>query len=288
MCYASRVHGRFSACFGAFALWLCACGASQQGAGSYGENAKRDYDAAMESFEDDDCLTAEPAFRAIRSKYPYSSYAALAELREADCLSKQDKQAEAIQAYKRFARIRASHPEVPYARFRAAATRYEQIPEAWALSPPTHERDLQAVKDALRDLRKFLLDFPYDERTPEAQKMADAALKLLVEHELYVADFYLRDDEPAAAIVRLKALLKRYPGSGLEAEAMLLMGRTQLALRERSAAHDTFRRLMKAHPGTGLAKQAERYLVETGGSVKRKPAAGKAGPRAEPATPAAE
>ena len=177
---------------------------------------------------------------------------------------------EAIQAYKRFARVRASHPEVPYARYQAAATRYEQIPEAWALSPPTHERDLAAVKDALRELRKFLLDFPYDERAAEAQKMADRALKLLAKHELYVADFYLTQEEPRAAIVRLRALLKIYPGSGLEPDALLLMGRTQLALRDKAAAHQTFRRLMATHPDTGMAKQAERYLLGTGGSLKAK------------------
>jgi len=251
--------------FSLIILALPAGCATTQRSGSYTDDARREYETAMEAFNDEDCITAEPLFKAIRANYPYTRYAALSELREADCLVIQDKHAEAIEIYQRFARVRASHEEVPYARFKAAESQFAQIPEAWFLAPPAHERDLRAARDALRDLRRFLLDFPSDSHVPEAARMEREALQLLARHELYVAEFYLDREHPEAAIVRLNALLATYEGSGFEPEALLLMGRTQLMLKDRTSAHATFRELIARYPESGSAAQAERFLAETGG-----------------------
>ena len=232
---------------------------------NYVDDARREYERAMAAFTDQDCLTAEPLFRALRANYPYTRYAALSELREADCLSIQDKHAEAIEIYQRFARVRASHEDVPYARFKAAESQFEQIPTEWVLSPPAYERDLRAARDALKDLRRFLLDFPDNEHAKQAADMEQKTLALLAKHELYVADFYLTREQPKAAIGRLRDLLRSYEGSGLEPQALLLMGRTQLFMKDREAAHNTFRELIARYPDSGSALQAERYLADTGG-----------------------
>lgn len=244
---------------------MVSCAAAPKKATSYSDDARLAYEKAMLAFDNKDCLTAEPLFRDIRANYPYTRYAALSELREADCLASQDKHAEAIEIYQRFARVRASHEDVPYARFKAAQSQYEQIPNEWFLSPPAHERDLRAARDALKDLRRYLLDFPDDRNASEAQGMEKKTLALLARHELYVADFYLIREMPKAAIGRLRDLLRSYEGSGYEPQALLLMGRTQLFMKDKAAAHDTFRALIARYPESGSAVQAERYLAETGG-----------------------
>lgn len=247
------------------ALLSFSCIPVQKKQTNYADDARRAYEKAMSSFENKDCLTAEPLFRDIRANYPYTRYAALSELREADCLASQDKHAEAIEIYQRFARVRASHEDVPYARYKAAQSQFEQIPNEWFLSPPAHERDLRAARDALKDLRRYLLDFPDDSNVPDATGMEKKTLALLARHELYVADFYLIREQPKAAIGRLQDLLRSYEGSGYEPQALLLMGRTQLFMKDRPAAHETFRALIARYPESGSAVQAERYLAETGG-----------------------
>ena len=245
------------------ATFAAACGGSQQGEGlSYGDNARHAYDEAMEDFADEDCLDAEPAFRDIRRKYPYSRFAALAELRVADCQFIQAKYAEAIQAYRQFVRRRPAHAEVPYAHFRIAESYFEQIPEDWLLAPPAHERDQGPTRDALRQLRRFIVDYPEDPRLPLANDMARQALALLATHELYVARFYLDRDHPEAAIGRLRTLLNSYEGSGVEPEAMLLLGRTYLHMRDGAMARRTFAELKERYPRSGYAEQANRYLAE--------------------------
>src|SRR5262245_20535795 len=174
---------------------------------TYGDNAATAYRAALDEFYDDDCFEAEPLLRNVRREYPYSRYAALADLRVADCNMKDGKYAEAIEAYNQFVRYRPSHPEVSYARFMVAKANFEQIPSDWLLSPPAYERDQHYAQESLRLLRRFMLDFPEDPLMPRAKNMAEQATKLLAQHELYVADFYLSRDFPRAAAGRLNTLL---------------------------------------------------------------------------------
>ena len=251
-----------------FALVLAAsaCGGSQNGQSlSYGESAEAEYEGAMSDFRDEDCLDAEPAFRRVRREYPYSRFAALAELRIADCKLMEGSFPEAIQAYRQFVRNRPSHAEVPYARFKIAESHFRQIPDEWLLSPPAHERDQGPTKEALRQLRRFILDFPEDSRVDEAQEMVKRALTLLARHELYVAEFYLERDEPRAAVGRLRTLLVAYEGSGVEPEAWLMLGRTYLELRDRPKARQAFQELIQRYPQSGHATQARSYLDELGG-----------------------
>src|SRR5262245_21177061 len=174
---------------------------------TYGDNAATAYRAALDEFYDDDCFEAEPLLRNVRREFPYSRFAALAELRVADCHMRDAKYAEAIEAYNQFVRYRPSHPEVPYARFQAALANFQQIPDEWLLSPPSHERDQHYAQESLRLLRRFMLDYPEDALMPRASRMAQDALKLLAQHELYVAGFYFDRGNPRAAAGRLNTLL---------------------------------------------------------------------------------
>lgn len=237
------------------------CGANQNTrALSYGENARRSYENAFHAFEDGDCLTADPLFRRIRSEYPYSRYAALAELRIADCHVVQSQYTQAVRAYRAFIRHRPAHEDVPYARFKIAEAYYRQIPGDFFLSPPAHQRDQTPTRNALRQLRRFLLDHPDDEHAERAREMVRGSLAMLAQHELYVAEFYLNRDHPLAAVGRLRRLLDVYEGSGVEPRALLLLGRVFLHMREVRDAQRTFEELVERFPESGYAEQAREFL----------------------------
>jgi outer membrane protein assembly factor BamD len=230
------------------------------GAASYGDNAARAYRAALEEFYDDDCFEAEPMLRNVRREYPYSRFAAVADLRVADCNMKEGKYAEAIEAYNQFVRYRPSHPEVPYARFMAALAHFEQIPSDWLLAPPAYERDQHYAQESLRLLRRFMLDFPEDPLMPRARRMAEQAVRLLAAHELYVATFYLDRDHPKAAAGRLNTLLRSYPGSGFEPEALYLLGESYQQMEDDRAARRAFQELITRFPKDDYADKARGAL----------------------------
>ncbi len=231
---------------------------------SYGRDAQELYETALLAMRRNRCVDAEPVFSEIRREYPYSRFAALAELRIADCKATASSWTEAIAAYRNFVRFRPSHAQVPYARFRIAAAHYEQIPGEWLLSPPVYERDQRETQEALRQLRRFLLDYPRDERVAEVREMIAGCLRVLAQHELYVARFYLSRDHYPATVLRLRTLLTAYEGSGVEPEALLLLGRTYLRMEEPDEARRAFEELVERFPESDSAGTAERELRRLG------------------------
>ncbi len=260
---------RVFACFLGLSVLLGAvasgCGAAQsQATLTYGESARRDYDRALRAFNDHDCLTAEPLFNNIVREYSYSRYAALAELRAADCELQQAHYTEAIRRYRAFIRARPTHAEIDYANFQIATAYFRQIPQDFFLSPPREERDQSPTRSALRVLQRFLRDYPDSDQIHDAEQMQQQIVLLLARHELYVADFYLMRDRPRATIGRLERLLEDYAGSGLEPQALLLMGRTYLHMGERPHARRAFQELSEAYADSGVAVQARAYLAMMG------------------------
>lgn len=229
---------------------------------NYADKARVAYVEALDQFYDDDCFEAEPMFREVRRQFPYSRFAALADLRVADCNFRDGKYPEAIEAYNQFVRYRPSHPEVPYARFMAARANFEQIPSEWLLSPPAYERDQHYAQESLRLLRRFVLDFPNDPLVPRAQKLAGEALRLLAAHEFYVASFYFDRDYPKAAAGRLNTLLRSYPGSGFEPRALYLLGRSYVQMHDPKSARLAFEELVARYPGDELTGKAKDELAD--------------------------
>ena len=228
------------------------------------DDARTGYEKALLNFRRGDCLSAEPTFREIRREFPYSRFAALAELRIGDCQFKNEAYPEAIQTYRQFVRIRPSHKEIPYARFRIAEAYFNQIPGGWFMTPPASERDQSAARDALIQLRRFVVDYPNDQRVPDANKLMEKCMSLLASHELYVARFYLKREAYRGVISRLKGLLASYPGSGVESEALLLLGQVYLRTEELEAARQAFNEIVQRFPGSDQAKRAQTLLRKIG------------------------
>lgn len=242
---------------------LLACGGSEAPRKklSYTENAKRDYESAYQQLREENCLEAEPAFRRITRDFPYSRYAAMSELRVGDCLMQMGKHPQAITAYRRFIRNRPAHVKVPYARYKVAESYYEQIPGDWLLSPAAHERDQSATRDALRQLRQFLVDYPEHKLSKGATMLVQKCLRLLAKHEMSVAEYYEGRGKHRAAIIRYEGVAEGYRGSGLAAESLYRAGKLYLdELRDKPRALDAFRELVKSFPNTAQAARAQRYL----------------------------
>jgi len=253
---------------GLLALAMACGGGSASGSGKRmldpDDDARTGYEKALLDFRRGDCLSAEPMFQEIRREFPYSRFSALAELRIGDCQFKNEAYPEAIQTYRQFVRIRPSHKEIPYARFRIAEAYYNQIPGGWFMTPPAAERDQSAARDALIQLRRFVVDYPDDQRVPDANKLMEECMGLLAAHEFYVARFYLKRDAYRGVISRLKGLLASYPGSGVEPKALLLLGEVYLKSKEVEAARETFNEIVQRFPDSGEAKKARALLGKIG------------------------
>jgi outer membrane protein assembly factor BamD len=259
---------------------------------NYAQDAKRAYDEAMEEFKAHNWLEAQNQMREVKRKYSYSRYARLAELRIADADFEQDKFAEAIRQYKQFVHDhRSDNEEVAYARSKMAEAQYKQIAESFFL-PSGDERDQASVIEAYKELRSFIADYPAAKESARLRELLADVTARLIRHELYAARFYLARGNYDAAVARVDYAMQNYavrspaprPGltaskakgkktdpaapapselldSGLEAEALLLLGEVYLRMRKYDDARSTFKMLMTDYPKSGLVTQAQNYLA---------------------------
>ncbi len=227
----------------------------------YEENARRAYAAALAEIEDRDWESATSMLEQIRREYVYSRYARLAELRLADIAYSEEKYAEAVSAYRQYVKDHPNDPENVYARYRTCKGLFEQFGDSFML-PPQEERDLAAAVDAYAALGAFLRDYPDYRFAPELSYMALVTGGLLARHELYVARFYLRDQRFQAAEARCRYAIERYPGSGLEPEALVLLGETYLKLKRPKEARLALERVLSEHPDSAFYVPASRFLAE--------------------------
>jgi len=227
----------------------------------YSENAKKDYDAAMEAFDSHNWESFNQLMSEVKRKYGYSRYARLAELRLADADFQQDKFAEATAGYKSFVHDYPNDPEIPYARYQVTRTQYDAVSQSFLL-PALEERDLASVNDAHASIRAFLNDYPNTEHAAELSYMQAVVTGLLARHELYVARFYLDRGKFEAAVARIEYSLHTFADSGLEPEGMVLLAEVYMKMKERQKARVVLESVLSRYPASPFSVPAKRFLGE--------------------------
>lgn len=240
---------------------------------SYTADAKRAYDEAMKEFDSHNWIESQALFREVKRKYHYSKYAKLAELRIADADFEQEKFSEAIRGYRQFVHDHRSDPEeVAYARSRIAEAQYKQISESFLL-PTADERDQAVILDAFKELKGYVHDYPDSRESPKIRALLADVTARLMRHELYVARFYLARDNFQAAVYRIQYAMRNFAGgslvrgrdesvdSGLEAEALLLLGEVYLKMKKYPEARESFGSIVHDYPQSPLVVQANNFLT---------------------------
>jgi len=159
-------------------------------------------------------------FRVIKNKFPYSKYGIDAELRIADVYFLEESFPEAAMSYESFEELHPKHEKVAYAMFRTGKSYFNDMPTEVA-------RDLSSAQKALEAYRNFLIKFPKDTHTTEAETDIEAIRNLLAKKELYVGDFYFKRKHFAAAAERYRRAVDLYPGTLAEKEAKARLAKAE-------------------------------------------------------------
>lgn len=251
---------------------------------TYADRARREYEAAMELYNAGDYLEASERFQRLRREFGLSRWAWLAELRLADIDFKQEKYSSAITGYRSWIRYHPTQPEVVYAHYMIARCYFAEIPNDWFVAPASWERDQSPAHDAEEALEQFLRDYGDSRYAPEARQYLRRTRELLARAEIHIAEYYLSREHFEAGISRLREVVERYQGSGLEPEALLKIGETYLRMGRRSEARDSFATILASYPRSGHAEAARRYLQFLGAPVPNTTAPDSSVPRRPIAT----
>ena len=261
-----RRRWRLSACCAAWLSCAAAVGGCKTGpdlSADYAQTARENYELALGEFADKDWDEAIQYADFVRIRFPFSRYAVEAELLIARAEFAQGNYLTSQDAFKQFAKLHPTHKHVRngWASFMVAASAYMNAPtQSFFLRPPNAQRDQAPLREALAELQYYFDHYAGTVTEKDAIVLREEVLRRLLEHELYVARFYLDRDKPEAAIGRLEAAHERFPGVGLDAEVLFLLGVTYLRMDEIELARSTFNELQTQHPGHHHGKQARVYL----------------------------
>jgi outer membrane protein assembly factor BamD len=206
---------------------------------SYSKDAESNYKLGLARMEDKLYQEAIKYFTYVKDRFPYSKYAALSELRIADAHLNAREYTDSVDQFKRFIRLHPSHEEVPYATFKIGESYYKQLPKDWFMVPPSYEKDLTAIEDALKALEGYKKAFPDDKSIPSANKLIANCKRKLGNHELYVAKFYIKKEKWPAVIGRLEGMRKSYLGLGFDDEVYPGLVRAYQKMQDQPKACET-------------------------------------------------
>lgn len=229
-----------------FGLFFTGCASEEkntstaEGAFSYAQEfdqAER-YEMALNKYAD------------VKNKFPYHSLATEAELAIADVHYKKESFAEAQLSYQNFRDLHPKHPKIDYVVFRIGMSYFMQLPE-------TSDRDLSLGHDAIYFFDDLIKSYPKSQYVSEAKNKRDETYKMLTEKELYIADFYYRDEKFSAALRRYESLLQKYTGRGFDSKAHLGAARSAKKLDNESKQKFHVSQLLKNYADSSEAKAAQ-------------------------------
>lgn len=149
----------------------------------------------------------------LKNKFPYSSVATAAELAIADLHYKRESFSEAQISYQNFRDLHPKYPKIDYVIFKTGMSFFMQLPDST-------DRDLTVASDAIYHFDEVVKKYPGSAYAKEAAENREKAFIMLAEKEIYIADFYLRQEKFEPALARYEIVLAKYSGFGLDPKAL--------------------------------------------------------------------
>jgi len=225
---------------------------------SYLESVKQNYEAGERALANQSYEEAIAYFEHVRSKYPYSKYAPLSDLRLADVFFIQEKWLEAADAYDFYLRFHPRHEQSAYAWFQIAKSYFNLRPTDFFILPPSYLKDLTATHEALKAIDRFLVEYPSDNKVQEAKKMKMELRFGLASRDMSIAQFYADREKWPAAVVRYESVYESYPDIKCAAEALLYAAKiVDAKLKNPAKALVLLEKLMMQYKDSSTIKEAK-------------------------------
>jgi outer membrane protein assembly factor BamD len=257
---------------GLLAAGSAACGGSVRDNGTtahveYSVSAQQNYERGMKKLQDESWIEAVRFFQFVKSRFPYSKFAVLADLRLADAALGAESYLEAIDQYKVFIKFHPTHEMVEngYAAYKIGDAYFHMLPDEWFLAPPAFEKDQTSAHDASRELQNVIKNYASSPYAKKAKDLYDKTARLLAAHEYYVAEFYWKRNQPMGTVLRLRNLLKNYPGVGYDESSLYLLGQAYVKIGKKDDAKKSLQTLIERYPKSDKAGDAKQMISGLGG-----------------------
>lgn len=188
-------------------------------------SATRLYTEAKSAFDYGNWEQALKYYRLLESRYPYGRYAQQAQMETAYARWKDGDPAAALADCDRFIRLHPNHPHVDYMYYlKGLITFNEDLGYVGYLGGHDQsQRDPKAARDSFDTLKELVTRFPDSKYTPDANLRLDYLVNTLAAYEVHVARYYFKREAYLAAANRSQYVLKTYPNTPAQEDAVYIM-----------------------------------------------------------------
>jgi outer membrane protein assembly factor BamD len=165
---------------------------------------KKSYGIAKEPYDDGHFDEAIKRLGEFKSRFPYSQFAAEAELLIADSQFQLEHFQEAAASYDTFVKLHPKHPKADFALYRVAESYWEDAPEAVS-------REQEYTEKAVAQWQEVIQKHPNTEYAAKSKDMLTKGRRRLAESIQFVARFYCRREVWHSCAFRYTQLLEKYP-----------------------------------------------------------------------------
>lgn len=226
---------------------LTACGIFDQKDKTLGWSADQLYAEAKEERQAGNFDSAAKYLEKLEARYPFGTYAQQAQMDLAHLYYVQNDKQQALSTIDRFLKAYPNHRNADYMLYLRGLVDFGSRNSLFDMfsSQDFTERDPQAMRDSF-DSFKLLV-----EKYPESSYAEDAILRMkylinaMTQYELHVANYYLRRGIYLSAINRAQRVIKDYPDSPANQEALQIMVTSYDKMGEKQLRDDTQRILDK-------------------------------------------
>lgn len=183
------------------------------------------YQEANEAMRRGDYETAIKKYETLEGRYPFGAYTEQAQLEVAYAYHKYDEPDSAIAAADRYMQLHPRGDNVAYALYLkglANMSRGDSLINKIA-PPDLSKRDQSVLKEAYRAFSRLVEQYPKSQYVDDASRRLIRVRNALAEHEVQVAQYYMRRGAWLAAANRSQRALEKYNGSTSTIPALELL-----------------------------------------------------------------
>lgn len=259
-------HVHVSALLIVFAALFSGCGYFQSQSDRDKEESKwpedRLYHAAKDRLDGGTCDSAIEYYEKLQARYPFGVYTQQSQLELAYCYYRTDDPGSAMATIDRFIKLYPSHPHMAYAFYLRGLINFGRgwgLTERYLPKDPS-QRDPGASLESFNDFSELIKRFPDSVYVDDAQLRMRYLRNILSQHEVNVANFYMRRGAFVAAANRARYVVENYQQTPAMPEALILLAKTYKILELDDLAADTMRVLelnYPNHPGISEVQQTQ-------------------------------
>jgi len=215
------------------------------------------FQRGMESLAEEHWLQARQYFERLVDTYPQSQYRADAKLGIGDAFFGEDRVDSNILAaneYREFLTFFPVHPKADYAQFRLAMSHARQV-----LAP---QRDQTATREALREVERFIANYPNSSLMPEVQTLRRDLRDRLGDAEYRVGALQARMNNAPGAMLRFQYILDNYPDYTRMDRVYFQIGELFYRAAQNDVALEWYQKVVTEYPESEHLEEVQKRIAE--------------------------